>query len=118
VLARHPSLRLVLLHGGGFLPYAAGRLAHACGVRPEIGVSAGDVWGSLRQLYFDTITHDIAALRFLAERVGFDHVLLGTDLPFDMALQTPAAALSEAFGEPERQQIGSANAARLFGLPG
>jgi predicted TIM-barrel fold metal-dependent hydrolase len=50
--------------------------------------------------------------------VGADHVLLGTDLPFDMALDDPAAALAEAFDEPLRNTIGSVNAARLFGLAG
>lgn len=57
-------------------------------------------------------------MRYLAERVGTDHVLLGTDLPFDMALAEPAVALAEAFTGPERDVIGSANAARLFGLEG
>ncbi len=118
VFARHPGLRLVLLHGGGYLPYQAGRLAHACGVRPEIPIQAGDVWRAFGQLYFDTITHDAAALRFLAQRVGTDHVLLGTDLPFDMAIQDPRAVLAGAFDEPARGQIGAANAARLFGLAG
>jgi aminocarboxymuconate-semialdehyde decarboxylase len=118
VFARYPRLRLVVLHGGGYLPYQAGRLAHACGVRPEIPVSAGDVWRAFGQLYFDTITHDVAALRYLARRVGSDHVLLGTDLPFDMALQAPAALLAEAFDEVTRQRIGSANALRLFALNG
>jgi aminocarboxymuconate-semialdehyde decarboxylase len=118
VFARHPRLRLVLLHGGGYLPYQAGRLAHASGVRPEIPIQAADVWQAFGQLYFDTITHDVAALRYLAQRVGTDHVLLGTDLPFDMAVQDPRAVLDEAFDEPARGQIGAANAARLFGLAG
>ncbi len=118
VFARHPSLRLVVLHGGGFLPYQAGRLAHASGVRPEIPVSAADVARAFGQLYFDTITHDLAALCYLVQRVGADHVLLGTDLPFDMALPEPDAVLAEAFDEPLRGQIGAANAARLFGLDG
>jgi len=87
-------------------------------VRPEIPVPASDVWQALGQLYFDTITHDTAALRFLAERVGTDHVLLGTDLPFDMALREPAALLAQAFGEEVRHQIGWTNARRLFGLGG
>ncbi len=117
-LARHPGLRLVLMHGGGYLPYQAGRLAHASGVRPEITIEAADVWRAFGQLYFDTITHDAAALRFLAERVGVDHVVLGTDLPFDMALADPAAALADAFEEPLRHAIGSVNAARLFALGG
>jgi aminocarboxymuconate-semialdehyde decarboxylase len=118
VFARHPSLRLVVLHGGGFLPYQAGRLAHASGVRPEIPVTAADVWRAFGQMYFDTITHDLAALWYLVQRVGADHVLLGTDLPFDMALGEPDAVLAEAFDEPLRGQIGAANAARLFGLDG
>jgi aminocarboxymuconate-semialdehyde decarboxylase len=116
VFDRHPELSLVVLHGGGYLPYQAGRLAHACGVRPEIPVSAAEVWRAFSQLYFDTITHDLAALQYLAQRVGTDHVLLGTDLPFDMALREPAALLEQAFGEAVRQQIGAGNAARLFGL--
>jgi len=118
VFGRHPELRLVLMHGGGYLPQAAGRLAHASGVRPEITIQASDVWRAFGQLYFDTITHDVAALRFLAERVGADHVVLGTDLPFDMALPDPVAALAEAFDSGTREQIGSANAAKLFGLDG
>jgi aminocarboxymuconate-semialdehyde decarboxylase len=116
VFARHPRLTLVVLHGGGFLPYQTGRLAHASGVRPEITVSAAEVWRAFSQLYFDTITHDVAALRYLAERVGADHVVLGTDLPFDMALREPAAVLAQAFDEEVQIRIGSVNPARLFGL--
>jgi aminocarboxymuconate-semialdehyde decarboxylase len=119
VFTRHQDLRLVLVYGGGgYLPYQAGRLAHACGVRPEIRVSSDDVWRAFGQLYFDTITHDVAALRYLAQRVGIDHVLLGTDLPFDMVLQAPATVLAEAFDEVARERVGSANAARLFSLDG
>jgi aminocarboxymuconate-semialdehyde decarboxylase len=115
-LSRHPGLRLILLHGGGYLPYQAGRLAHACGVRPEIAVTADDVRRAFGQLYFDTITHDVAALRFLAERVGVDHVLLGTDLPFDMAMRDPAGTLAGAFEDAAFTKVCSSNAARLFGL--
>jgi aminocarboxymuconate-semialdehyde decarboxylase len=116
VFARHPGLRLVVLHGGGYLPYQAGRLAHASGVRSEIPVSAAEVWRAFSQLYFDTITHDLAALRYLAERVGAERVVLGTDLPFDMALREPAAVLAEAFDDAMGVAIGSRNPSQLFGL--
>lgn len=118
VFARHPGLRLVVLHGGGYLPYQAGRLAHACGVRPEIPVTAADVRSAFAQLYFDTITHDDAALAYLAERAGADHVVLGTDLPFDMALREPAAVLERVFSGDDdvRARIGARNPAALFGL--
>jgi aminocarboxymuconate-semialdehyde decarboxylase len=116
VFAKHPGLRLIVLHGGGYLPYQAGRLAHACRVRPEITISADDVWGAFAQVYFDTITHDAAALAYLVQRVGLDHVLLGTDLPFDMALPEPAALLEQALSQAEAQAVGAKNAARLFSL--
>jgi aminocarboxymuconate-semialdehyde decarboxylase len=87
-------------------------------VRPEIPIGALEVWRSFSQLYFDTITHDMAALRYLVERVGADHVVLGTDLPFDMAQREPAELLAQAFGEEARHQIGWTNARRLFGLGG
>jgi aminocarboxymuconate-semialdehyde decarboxylase len=116
VFARHPGLRLVVLHGGGYLPYQAGRLAHASGVRPEIPVSAAEVRRAFSQMYFDTITHDLAALRYLAQRVGVEHVVLGTDLPFDMALREPAAVLAEGFDDATRVAIGARNPSLLFGL--
>jgi aminocarboxymuconate-semialdehyde decarboxylase len=42
-------------------------------------------------LYFDTLTHDPASLEFLGARVGWDHVVLGSDYCFDMASDDPVA---------------------------
>jgi aminocarboxymuconate-semialdehyde decarboxylase len=117
VLARQPGVRLVLVHGGGFLPYQAGRLLHASGVRPEIGIDAAAVRAAFGQLYFDTVTHDPAALRFLVERVGIEHVVLGTDMPFDMAEDRPIARLTDALGDAAPEAL-ARNAERLFGLGG
>ncbi|HYA52969.1 MAG TPA: amidohydrolase family protein [Streptosporangiaceae bacterium] len=116
VLARHPRVRLLLMHGGGFLPYQLGRLVHARSVRPELADAPVDAWEFLGQLYFDTITHDTLALRYLVERVGLDHVVLGTDLPFDMALATPLATLAAALTEAQVEAVAVTNPRRLFGL--
>ncbi|MGH9086527.1 MAG: amidohydrolase family protein [Acidimicrobiales bacterium] len=116
VLARHRNVRLILLHGGGYVPYQAGRLAHACSVRPEITIAVNDVWDAFGQLYFDTITHDTAALRYLVERVGADRVVLGTDMPFDMSLDRPMEALAEALDADTAAAVADANPAKLFGL--
>lgn len=118
VLARHRNVRLVLLHAGGYIPYQAGRLAHACSVRPEIAISADDVWDAFDQLYFDTITHDTAALRYLVERVGIDRVVLGTDMPFDMSTDRPMEALTEALDADTVTAVAESNPARLFGVAG
>lgn len=85
VLDRHPDLRVVLSHGGGFLPYQLGRFRHAWQVREEgklhLKVSPE---ASIRRFYYDTILHDARPLRYLVETVGAEHVMLGSDYPFDM----------------------------------
>jgi aminocarboxymuconate-semialdehyde decarboxylase len=116
MLGRYPGVRLVLMHGGGFLPYQTGRLVHARSVRPELADSPADAWSLFGQLFFDTITHDAQALRYLVERVGLDHVVLGTDLPFDMALASPVATLTEALDTEQVQAVAVDNPRRLFGL--
>jgi aminocarboxymuconate-semialdehyde decarboxylase len=89
-LERHRDLVVVLAHGGGVLPAVAGRLDHAWQVRREARARiATSPLESFRRLYFDTVTHDTAALRALVEAVGPTHVLLGTDRPFDMGRTDP-----------------------------
>ncbi len=118
VLERHSGLRLVLVHAGGYFPWQAGRLRHARTVRPELADSPVDPWAYLDRLWFDTITHDRAALRYLIERVGPSQVVVGTDLPFDMAMPDPVPALVDAVGEQDAYTISEANPAALFGLNG
>src|SRR5262245_10446960 len=85
VLERFPKITFCLCHGGGFVPYQAGRFIHAWEVRDEAKVrlreSAQD---SLHRLHYDSIVHSPRALAFLIDSVGPDRVLLGSDYPFDM----------------------------------
>lgn len=80
-----PGLALVLVHGGGHLPYQIGRLDHGHRVRPEAARPQLPPSAYLRRFHFDTLTHDADATRFLVEQVGADRVMFGTDHPFDMA---------------------------------
>jgi aminocarboxymuconate-semialdehyde decarboxylase len=116
VLDRHPQARVMLVHAGGFFPYQAGRLRHARTVRPDLAQSPEDPWEFLSQLWFDCITHDRQALRYLVERVGPAHVVMGTDLPFDMALPDPIQALAAAVDSTIVDQIARTNPAQLFRL--
>ncbi|MDH3500664.1 MAG: amidohydrolase, partial [Acidimicrobiia bacterium] len=43
----------------------------------------------LSRLWFDCLVHDPRPLRYLAELVGWDRIMLGTDYPFDMGLDDP-----------------------------
>jgi aminocarboxymuconate-semialdehyde decarboxylase len=114
VLDRHPHLRILLAHSGGYFPYQAGRLKHARTVRPELEDAPTDPWSYIDRLYFDTITHDGEALRYLVSRVGPARVVLGSDLPFDMATPEPMTALHEAVDETTARQIAESNPAHLY----
>jgi aminocarboxymuconate-semialdehyde decarboxylase len=69
----------------------------------------------LRKLYFDTNVFDAGMVEHLVERFGADHVLLGTDYPFDMGTTDPLGFLEQVdVTEAARQQILGGNAARLL----
>ncbi|MGH8735226.1 MAG: amidohydrolase family protein, partial [Burkholderiales bacterium] len=102
VLERHPSLKICLAHGGGFVPYQAGRFLHGWHVRAEPKKKLPKPpTDSLQRFYFDTIVHSKEVLEFLVGNAGADRVLLGSDYPFDMgtldcARQVQALAVSDA----------------------
>jgi aminocarboxymuconate-semialdehyde decarboxylase len=116
LLDRHPKIRIELVHSGGYFPYQAGRLRHARTVRPELSESPADPWAYIGQLVFDTITHDRVALEYLVRRVGADNVVMGTDLPFDMATPRPMEDLMAAVDASTAKKIAESNPARLFGF--
>ena len=116
VLESHPGLRVVLAHGGGAILALRGRLRHAqehvAAARMRLGTSPEE---SLRRFYFDTIVHDATLLRQLVAYAGPDHVVLGSDYPFDMGVERPAEGV-RALGlapDDERQILGG-NAMRLL----
>ncbi len=116
VLDRHPDLRLVLVHAGGYFPFQAGRLRHACTVRPELEDAPPDPWAYRDRIYFDIITHDAEALAYVIDRAGPAQVVLGTDLPFDMAVADPISLLAEATTGERLRMIAEENPASLYGL--
>jgi aminocarboxymuconate-semialdehyde decarboxylase len=116
-LDEYPELQLVLLHGGGYFPYHVGRLRHATTVRPELADAPADPWAYAQRLYFDIITHDPDALSYLIARAGPSRVLMGTDLPFDMATPDPVGLLEAAADGPEiAETIAERNPAALYGF--
>lgn len=116
VLERHPRLRVLLAHGGGALPVVRGRLRRAFAVRAEAAARcrAGPD-ESLRRFCYDTVTHDPGLLADLVRYAGPEQVLLGSDRPFDMGTDDPAAEVRAlALGAAEELVLGG-NAARLTG---
>lgn len=117
VLERYPALRFCFVHGGGFAPYQIGRWDHGWGCRPEaqtvISIPPSEYFS---RLFFDSLTHDPLSLAFLGQRVGWDHVLLGSDYQFDMADKDPVASVRalKLDSEDEAMVLGG-NAERFLG---
>ncbi|MFF5105070.1 amidohydrolase family protein [Streptomyces sp. NPDC000134] len=116
VLDRHPGLKLVAAHGGGYLPTHIGRSDHAWSARPDAGSGCAHLPSSyLKRLYFDSLVHDPHVLRELVRAAGADRVLLGSDFPFDMGTEDPVAALRAArLPEADFHAVRGGNAAALL----
>ena len=96
LLDRHPGLRIVAAHGGGYLPTYLGRSDHAWSVRPEARRCAQPPSAYLRRIWFDSLVYTPHALRQLVDAVGAEQVVLGSDYPFDMGVTDPVQRLRAA----------------------
>lgn len=113
-----PDLKWVLSHGGGHLPYQLGRLVHGQIERPEPKKhTTRSPYDMVKQLWFDSITHNTQALRFLIDLVGAEHVVIGTDATFDMGDTDPVGSIDKVPGLTplQRDQILGGNALKLLG---
>ena len=112
------KLKILLPHGGGYVPYQIGRFIHGFNVRPEPKVKTQTSPAELlRRFYFDTLTHDPDAARHLINRVGADRVVMGSDHPFDMGPPNLMAAIDAIpdLSASEREYICSLTALSLLG---
>ncbi|WP_326673885.1 amidohydrolase family protein [Streptomyces sp. NBC_01257] len=116
VLDRHPGLKVIAAHGGGYLPTHIGRSDHAWSTRPDAGAGCARLPSSyLKQLYFDSLVHDPHVLRELVRVAGAGRVLLGSDFPFDMGSEDPVGALRAArLTDSDFHAVRGGNAAALL----
>ena len=118
VLERHPRLKLVVVHGGGYLPYYIARTDHAWEHRPEtrrhISRRPSEYLG---RVHFDTTTHSADAVALLVARYGADHVMLGTDYPFDMGETDPVSLIADTgLDAAQSELLLGGNLTRLLGI--
>ncbi len=118
VLERHPGLKILAAHGGGFLGGYHGRIDHAWGARSDSRGTLPQLPSTyLKRIYLDTIVFTPQQLQALIAAFGADHILMGTDYPFDMGEYDPIGHLAESGLDAETlAAIAGGNAARLMGL--
>ena len=118
VLHRHPDLRIIASHGGGTLPYLAGRLDAGWRSDPSLSTRAPSPPSSvLGRLFLDAVLYHPRALRAAADLVGIEHLAFGTDHPFSIADPVAnLAAIDEAFMESDADRVLAGTTLELFGL--
>ncbi len=119
VLERHPNLKILAVHGGGFLPAYSGRIDHAWGARSDShGSLPKPPTDYLKQIYFDTVVFTPHQLAELVRLFGADRIVMGTDYPFDMAEFDPVGHVAsvDGFDPSTVAALAGGNAKRLLGM--
>jgi len=121
VLERFPRLKIVAAHGGGYVAHYPARMDHVWGARADARTALKQApRRSLAKLYFDTIVFDREQLRHLVSLWGADHILVGTDYPYDMGMYDPRGFVGGCafLKDGDRAKVLGLNAARLLKITG
>jgi len=97
ITERFPRLRVLLSHGGGALPWILPRMDYGWSLGLK-GRMTQPPSRTARQFWYDTILYDAASLSFLANAVGTDHIVVGSDYPFAIRQKQPGAFANAALG--------------------
>jgi aminocarboxymuconate-semialdehyde decarboxylase len=119
VLERHPKLKILAVHGGGYLGAYSGRIDHAWGARSDCNAGLPKPpTAYLKQVYVDTVVFTPLQLKALVDLFGANHVIMGTDYPFDMLEYDPIGHIAsvDSFDDATRAKLAGGNLKQLVGL--
>ncbi|HTQ84393.1 MAG TPA: amidohydrolase family protein [Pseudolabrys sp.] len=119
VLERHPKLKIFAMHGGGYLGGYSGRIDHAWGARSDCQAGLPKPpTHYLKQVYFDTVVFTPLQLETLVRTFGVEHVIMGTDYPFDMLENDPIGHLNSvaSFDATTKAALAGGNLKKLLGM--
>jgi aminocarboxymuconate-semialdehyde decarboxylase len=116
IFERLPTVRIVMAHGGGYLPLYIGRLDRNATAQPASMQNLKRVPSEyLKMFWYDTVVYDPTVVEGIARRVSVDRIVFGTDYPFGE--KEPVAMLERCgFGPEDRRRILSGNASSLIGV--
>ncbi len=115
VMERFPRLRVLLSHGGGALPWILPRLDQGYGISAAMRQAMREAPSAIaRKFWYDTIVYSPNALRYMAQEVGEDHIVVGSDYPFTIKQDRPGALAAKALGADSACL--QANAETLLGV--
>ena len=119
VFERLPDLKVAFAHGGGSFPSTIGRIEHGFNCRPDLVAIDNNVnpRNYLGRIYFDSLVHDPAVLKYLVSVAGDDFVTLGSDYPFPLGEDVPGSLVrSMDFDESLKAKLLGGNALNWMGM--
>ena len=118
LLDRYPTLKLCCAHVGGYAVMLRNRMQREVDTNPALAKTIkGGVGDYLRRLYFDTVCFEEGYIRFAADTVGAERLVLGSDGPFPLGEPDPVGFIERSFGGARAgHDILHRNAARMLGI--
>ena len=115
VMDQFPKLKILVAHGGGYLPFYTGRHDndYRYGRSPHL---KGDFSSYLPRFFYDTVLFNPDMLEFLATKVPMSHLMLASDYPFAEKQPVEYVRRAKKISKKDQDAILGANAARLFGV--
>ena len=115
---RFPRLKLCVAHGGGFLPYYAGRIdrnyIEKAFTRVNLTKTPSDY---LKQnFWYDTCIYNDDQFDYLVEKVGAERILMGSDFPVGEEDPVQFVKRCRRLSSAAKERILGLNAAELLGL--
>lgn len=112
------SLRICFVHGGGSFAFLLGRLENAWRRQPLVrGAAEHPPSHYLNRFSVDSAVFEARTLRFLADVMGTDHVMLGSDYPFPLGEERVGALIRGSEFTPEvKDKMLGGNACKFLGL--
>jgi len=110
-----PKLKIMIAHGGGYLPFYTGRHdnEYRYGRSPQL---KGDFSSYLARFFYDTVMFNPDMLEFLAAKVPASHIMLASDYPFAEKKPVEYVRRARKVSKKDQDAILGTNAARLFGI--
>lgn len=118
VLEKMPDLKILGVHGGGFLPAYSGRIDHAWGARSDCRAGLPQApTHYLRKIFFDSVVFTHHQLEYLVDVFGEDQIVMGSDYPFDMADYDPVEHIAtSSLSESAKAKVAGENAIKMLDL--
>jgi aminocarboxymuconate-semialdehyde decarboxylase len=115
ILDAYPKLKIVVSHGGGYMPFYLGRIARNYIEKPatRTNMSKAPI-DYLRMLHYDTCVYDPDTLADLVRIVGADRIVMGSDYPVGETKPAEFVRDCAALDEARQELVLAGNAERLM----